>query len=49
MNSGYAVLDGTAMKLVDQHGGDYSYVLIWSQYEFIFTFQGANVSKMLDR
>ncbi len=43
MNSGYAVLDGTAMKLVDQHGGDYSYVLIWSQYEF--TFQRANVSK----
>ena len=30
MNSGYALLDGTALHLADQHDSDYSYMMIWN-------------------
>ena len=29
VNSSYALYDGTAIKLVKQHNGNYSYVLMW--------------------
>jgi len=29
VNAGYSLFDGTALKLVKQHNGNYSYVLFW--------------------